>query len=157
MINNTSKKQLNTQYWLLKSEPDTYSIDDLCRERQTIWTGIRNYQARNFMRDMMKKGDLCLFYHSGKEKSIVGVAKVASSAYPDPTQFDARNYSYDPKSTQKDPIWFLVDIGFQSKLKEPISLAEIKNDPEFMGMMLTRATRLSIQPVSEKHFLALVR
>ena len=140
------------KYWLLKSEPTTYPIDSLKAEKRTPWTGIRNYQARNFMRDEMRVGDVCLFYHSGKEKAIVGVARVASKPYPDETAFDKKSYNFDPKSTKENPTWVCVDVAFVKKFNEPISLAEIKNDPALEGMMLRRATRLSIQPVSEKHF-----
>ena len=140
------------KYWLLKSEPTTYPIDALKADGRTAWTGIRNYQARNFMRDEMSVGDLCLFYHSGAEKAVVGVAKVISKPHSDETAFDKKSYNYDPKSTRESPTWFCVDVAFAKKFKHPISLTEIKNDPALEGMMLTRATRLSIQPVSEKHF-----
>lgn len=140
------------RYWLLKSEPTTYPIDALKKDGHTAWTGIRNYQARNFMRDDMQVGDLCLFYHSGKEKAVAGIAKVVSKPHADETAFDKKSYNYDAKSTREHPIWFCVDVAFVKKFKEPISLAEIKADPKLEGMMLRRATRLSIQPVSEKHF-----
>ena len=141
------------KYWLLKSEPTTYPIDALKADGKTAWTGIRNYQARNFMRDEMQVGDLCLFYHSGAEKAVEGVAKVVSKPHADETAFDKKNtYSFDPKSDRKNPTWICVDVAFVKKFKNAISLVEIKNDPALEGMMLRRATRLSIQPVSEKHF-----
>ncbi len=140
-------------YWLLKSEPGAYSIDDLNREKKTAWTGIRNYQARNFMRDGMCPGDLCLFYHSnGDPMGVVGVARVVGKPYPDPTQFDKKHHYFDPKSSPKDPTWMLVDIAFVKKFKQCVTLAEIKNDPALEGMMLRARARLSVQPVSQAHF-----
>ena len=142
-----------TKYWLLKSEPKTYPIDALKKDKRTPWTGIRNYQARNFMRDEMQVGDLALFYHSGAEKAVVGVAKVVSRPHADETAFDKKNkYSYDPKSDRANPTWVCVDVAFARKFKRTVSLAEIKNDPSLEGMLLRKPTRLSIQPVSEKHF-----
>lgn len=142
------------QYWLLKSEGDCYSIDDLQRDRQTAWTGIRNYQARNFMRDHMKKGDLALFYHSSSTPTgVYGIAKIASAPHADETQFDKNDDHYDPTSKQEDPRWICVDVAFVKKFKEPVSLEEIKRDPHLEGMMVRQqGSRLSVQPVSEKHF-----
>jgi len=142
------------QYWLLKSEGDCYSIDDLRRDKTTAWSGVRNYQARNFMRDHMKKGDLALFYHSSSKPSgIYGIAKIVSAAYPDDTQFDAKDDHYDATSKKIDPRWMCVDVAFVKKFPEPISLEEIKHDPHLEGMMVRQqGSRLSIQPVSEKHF-----
>ncbi|MDB5225239.1 MAG: hypothetical protein JWL87_191 [Candidatus Adlerbacteria bacterium] len=139
------------QYWLLKSEPETYSIDDLKRDKKTAWTGVRNYQARNFMM-VMQPGDLCVFYHSGDEKQAVGVAKVVGKPYADPTQFEAKSHYFDPKATKEKPRWWLVDVAFVKKFKRPITLAEVKGDMVLRGMVLAQATRLSVQPVSEKHF-----
>ncbi len=138
-------------YWLLKSEPTTYPIDQLKREKRTAWTGVRNYQARNFMMDM-KAGDLCVFYHSGDKKECVGVAKVVGEPYPDPTQFDIKSHYFDPKATKDKPRWMLVDVAHVKTFKRPVTLNEVKNDPGLRGMMLARATRLSVQPVSQKHF-----
>ncbi|MEO5646027.1 MAG: EVE domain-containing protein [Candidatus Paceibacterota bacterium] len=146
------------RYWLLKSEGDCYSIDDLKKDKSTAWTGIRNYQARNFMRDDMKKGDMALFYHSSSDPTgVYGIAKVISDAHADETQFDKNDDHYDPKSTKAAPRWMCVDISFVKKFNEPISLTEIKLDPHLEGMVV-RATgsRLSIQPVSEKHFTYIV-
>ena len=142
------------RYWLIKSEADCYSIDDLKRDKREPWSGVRNYQARNFMRDDMHVGDGVLYYHSsGKDNGVYGVAKVASKPYPDPTQFDVKSEYYDPKATKEKPIWFLVDMGFVKKFKEPVLLKEIKIDPKLEGMVVrNRGSRLSIQPVSEKHF-----
>ena len=138
-------------YWLIKSEPDAYSIDDLKRDKREMWDGIRNYQARNTMRDDMKVGDKIFFYHSScKVPAIVGIAKVASKPYADPTQFDPDSKYFDPKSSKDDPRWQLVDVQFVRKLKRPITLSEIKAHPELADMILTRrGNRLSIMPVTD--------
>jgi predicted RNA-binding protein with PUA-like domain len=140
-------------YWLLKSEPTSYSIDDLKRDKKIAWEGVRNYQARNFMQ-AIEKGDLVLFYHSGNdEKGVVGVAKVAAAAHPDETQFAKADYHYDPKSKREKPIWYCVDVSFVKKFKRPVLLGAIKSDPELSGIMVAaRGSRLSVQPVSPKHF-----
>jgi predicted RNA-binding protein with PUA-like domain len=139
--------------WLMKSEPDAYSIDELEKDGREMWDGIRNYQARNMMRDDMCVGDDVLFYHSNcKEPAIVGLARVASEAYPDPTQFDPDEKYYDPKSEVENPRWILVDVEFIRKLARPITLAELKAHPGLEGMILTRkGNRLSIMPVSDDH------
>ncbi len=142
------------RYWLMKSEPSCYSIDDLKRDRVGMWDDVRNYQARNFMRDM-KKGDKVLFYHSsvGDATGIVGIAAVAKEAYPDPTQFDITSYKCDPKSTKENPRWSSVDLKFVEKFKEPLTLHELKLDPFFSDMLVVkRGMRLSVQPVHEAHF-----
>jgi predicted RNA-binding protein with PUA-like domain len=141
-------------YWLMKSEPDAYSIDDLERDGREMWDGIRNYQARNMMRDDMRIGDEVLFYHSNcKEPAVVGIAKVASKPYPDPTQFEAESKYYDPKSDPDNPRWILVDVEFVRKLDTPVTLAEIKAHPALDDMILTRrGNRLSIMPVSQEHW-----
>ena len=143
--------------WLMKSEPDAFSLDDLknSEKKTTPWDGIRNYQARNFMRDTMKKGDLVLFYHSNcKTPGIVGLAEISSKeAYPDFTQFDSKSKYYDPKSDPENPRWLLVDVRYKKKLKVPVSLKDIKAHPELKNMKVAqRGMRLSIQPVEEKHF-----
>jgi predicted RNA-binding protein with PUA-like domain len=138
--------------WLLKSEPQGYSIDDLQRDKKTFWTGVRNFQARNFMQ-AMKKGDLCLFYHSGKETAVVGVAKVIKNAEPDPTQFDKKSHYFEPRATKEKPVWYCPEIQFVQKFKEPVLLGAIKADPNLKGIVLAQqGSRLSVQPVSEKHF-----
>jgi len=141
-------------YWLMKSEPDAYSIDDLKRDKREPWDGIRNYQARNMMRDDMKIGDEVFFYHSNcKQPGIVGIAKVASTAYPDPTQFDKKSNYYDAKSDPDNPRWLLVDVKYQRKLKRNITLTEIKAEKSLDDMILTRkGNRLSIMPVTKKHW-----
>ncbi|WP_244814096.1 EVE domain-containing protein [Caballeronia sp. Lep1P3] len=140
------------RYWLMKSEPDEASIDHLAHApKKTLpWTGVRNYQARNFMRDQMQAGDGVLFYHSScPEPGIAGIAKVCSGAYPDPTQFDPKSAYYDPKSTQETPRWLLVDVSFVKKTRL-IPLAELREHEELAGMrVLARGNRLSITPVTE--------
>ena len=138
----------------MKSEPDAYGIDDLARDRREPWDGIRNYQARNMMRDDMRIGDKVFFYHSNcKEPGIVGIAKVVSDAYPDPTQFDPESPYFDPKSSEEAPRWLLVDVEFVRKLKRTITLAELKAQPGLDGMILTRkGNRLSIMPVDKPHW-----
>jgi predicted RNA-binding protein with PUA-like domain len=141
-------------YWLMKSEPDAYSIDDLKRDRREPWDGIRNYQARNMIRDDMKVGDKAFFYHSScKVPAVVGVMKIASKAYPDPTQFDPKSHYYDPKSDQDNPRWLLVDVAYQRKLRRPVTLKELKEHPGLDEFRLTkRGNRLSIFPVEEDHW-----
>jgi predicted RNA-binding protein with PUA-like domain len=141
-------------FWLIKSEADCYSIDDFKKDRKAAWSGIRNYQARNFMRDGMKKGDLVLFYHSSSDpNAVVGVAKVSKEAFPDETQFKKGDEYYDPKATKEKPIWMNVEVEYVETFDRPVTLAEIKNRPDLKGMMLTQpGSRLSVQPVSEKHF-----
>jgi predicted RNA-binding protein with PUA-like domain len=140
------------RYWLMKSEPDEASIDHLAHApKKTLpWTGVRNYQARNFMRDTMRIGDGVLFYHSScPEPGIAGLAKVVSTAYPDPTQFEPKSPYYDPKSTPEAPRWMLVDVGFVKKTPL-ISLAELRAHPELADMrVLAKGNRLSITPVTE--------
>ncbi|AQS78911.1 EVE domain-containing protein [Xanthomonas perforans] len=136
----------------MKSEPDTFSIDDLERVGTEPWNGVRNYQARNFMRDGMQVGDGVFFYHSNcKVPGIVGIAKVASAAYPDDTQFDPSSDYHDPKSTREDPRWMLVDVAFERKLARTISLDEIKQEADALGegfALIARGNRLSILPVT---------
>ena len=141
-------------HWLMKSEPDAYSIDDLERDGREMWDGIRNYQARNMMRDEMRVGDKVFFYHSNcKEPGIVGIMKVASKPYADPTQFDPDSKYYDPKSGEEDPRWILVDVDFVRKLSRPITLAELKAQSGLDGMvLLRRGNRLSIMPIEKKHW-----
>jgi len=140
------------QYWLVKSEPDCFSFDDLLRSagKTTCWDGVRNYQARNFMRDGMKRGDLVFFYHSGAEPpSIVGVAEVVREAYPDHTAFDPQQEHYDPKSREDSPTWIMVDIRAVERLSRPLSLADLRGVPGLERMaLLQKGSRLSVQPVS---------
>ncbi|MCL4651037.1 EVE domain-containing protein [Burkholderia multivorans] len=139
------------QFWLMKSEPDEASIDDLAHapQRTLPWTGVRNYQARNFMRDTMKIGDGVLFYHSScPEPGIAGLAEVASTPYPDPTQFDPKSPYYDPKSSPESPRWLLVDVRFVKKTRL-VPLAALREHDELADMrVLARGNRLSITPVT---------
>lgn len=141
-------------FWLVKSEPVAYSIDRLEREGRTMWEGVRNYTARNMMRDEMKVGELVLFHHSNADPpALVGIARVASAPYPDPTQFDPASKYFDPKATPEAPRWILVDLEFVERLTRPLPLAELKEDPGLEGMeLLRKGSRLSVQPVSEAHF-----
>ncbi len=138
-------------FWLMKSEPGEFSIDDLARVEREPWTGVRNYQARNYMRDVMQPGDGVFFYHSNcAEPGIVGLACVASPARPDPTQFDPASDYFDAASTPAAPRWQLVDIAFERKLERPISLAELRAHAAQLGdfPLLARGNRLSILPVT---------
>jgi len=143
------------RYWLMKSEPDEVSVDDLAKApgRATPWFGVRNYQARNFMRDQMTLGDGVLFYHSScAEPGIAGIAKVSSSSYPDATQFDKKSKYFDPKATREQPRWFNVDVKLVKKTRL-ISLAELRTHPPLAGMrVLARGNRLSITPVTPEEW-----
>jgi predicted RNA-binding protein with PUA-like domain len=137
-------------YWLMKSEPSTFGIDDLRAARVDHWDGVRNYQARNMMRDDMKRGDQAFFYHSNcAEPGIVGIMTVARAAYPDFTAWDHSSGHYDPKSSPDNPRWYMVDVRFKRKLKRTITLRELKSRPELEGLaLLRRGNRLSIMPVT---------
>jgi predicted RNA-binding protein with PUA-like domain len=143
-----------SKYWLVRSEPSCYSIDDLKRDKKTMWDGVRNYQARNSMRDDMKIGDRVLFYYSNADPTgVVGIAEVCTEAYPDFTAQDPTNDHFDPKSTAENPIWMMVDIAYVSTLPRLVSLQEMKEAPELEGMVVTqKGSRLSVQPVSEEHY-----
>jgi predicted RNA-binding protein with PUA-like domain len=136
------------RYWLMKSEPEAYGIDDLARDKVTAWWGVRNYQARNFMRDQMKLGDRGFFYHSNcAEPGIVGIVEVAKLAYPDATQFDRRHKYFDPKSSPDNPRWLNVDVKLVKKTPL-VSLAELRSHPALANMRtLAKGNRLSITPV----------
>lgn len=142
------------RYWLMKTEPESYSIDDLERDGSTYWDGVRNYQARNFMRDDMKPGDGVLFYHSNAEPpGVAGLAEITRSGYPDHTQFDPEDKHFDPKSPQDDPRWLMVDMKFVKKFKQPVPLATLKETEGLEEMMVTkRGSRLSVQPVTPEEF-----
>ncbi|HYC84831.1 MAG TPA: EVE domain-containing protein [Chryseosolibacter sp.] len=122
-------------YWLVKTEPETYSFDDLVKDKKTVWDGVRNFQARSNLKKM-EKGDLVFVYHTGDEKSVAGLARVTKAGYPEP----------------KDNEWIAVDLAPEKKLKKPVSLAQIKSDKRLSGMVLVRAARLSVQPVTESEF-----
>jgi predicted RNA-binding protein with PUA-like domain len=142
------------RYWLMKSEPDEFSIDALAKKKLEPWNGVRNYQARNFMRDDMKVGDGVLFYHSNcDEPGVVGLAEIRSDAHPDPTQFDPKSDYYDAGSKREEPRWLLVDVGYKRKLRRTITLAELKDKPELQDLALVKkGNRLSVLPVSKKEW-----
>jgi len=136
----------------MKSEADVYPIDQLERDGRTMWDGVRNHQARNNMQ-AMKEGDRVLYYHSRQAPSaVVGLARVVTEAYPDPTQFDPRNKYFDEKSGRDDPRWYLVDVAFDRKFEHPVSLHEIKAEAPLSEMVLVNNSRLSVQPVTKKEF-----
>ena len=143
-----------TSYWLMKSEPDVFSIDDLLRDGATTWEGVRNFTARNFMRDGMKLGDLVLYYHSNAEPSgVAGIAKVHALAYPDPTQFDKKSDYFDPTAKKDDPRWLMVEVAFVEKFPKVVSLETLKKDKSLAKMLVVqKGQRLSVQPVDKKHF-----
>ena len=146
------------RYWLMKSEPDAFSIDDLKNApgKTGHWDGVRNYQARNYMRDDMQKGDLIFFYHSNcATPGIVGIAEVASkAAYPDHTAFDPNDHHFDAKSDPENPRWMMVDVGFKRKTKRLISLAELRQHADRLQnfALIRRGNRLSVMPVEKAHW-----
>lgn len=142
------------RYWLLKSEPLSYGIDDLERDGTTCWDGVRNYQARNSMRDDMRVGDLAFIHHSNaKPSGIYGVAEIVREGYPDHTQFDPDDHHFDPKSSPDAPTWMMVDVRFIKRYDPPIGLAELKSTPGLESMVvLQRGSRLSVQPVTEQEW-----
>jgi len=151
---NASMRQ-KRHYWVVKSEPDCYSIDDLQRDNVEMWDGCRNYQVRNFMRDDMQVGDRSLFYHSnaGHETGVVGEMEIVSTAYPDPTQFDPKSDHPDPKSNPDDPRWVCVDVKFIQKFPRVVTLQELKLDPALDGMpVIKKGNRLSVMPVTKTHY-----
>ena len=143
-----------TGYWLMKSEPHVYSFEDLVKDKTTHWDGVRNYQARNFMRDKMKLGDYVLFYHSNhKPPHIAGIAKVSKEGYPDFTAFDSENKYFDASSSPENPRWMMVDIEAIKALTSIVPLLDLKENPELNEMLVVqRGQRLSVQPVEKKHF-----
>lgn len=145
---------MGRRYWLLKSEPDCYSIDDMERDGTTYWDGVRNYQARNFMRDDMKPGDLAFFYHSNaKPPGIAGIVEVVREGYPDHTQFEPDEDHFDPKSDPENPRWIMVDVAFVSRFDEVIPLPELKETVGLEEMVVTqRGSRLSVQPVTAREW-----
>lgn len=150
------------RYWLFKSEPSAYSFDDLMNEpgRTAEWDGVRNYTARNYLRDEIDAGDGVLFYHSGTNPvAVVGTAVVARAGYPDPTAFDPASPKFDPKSTPDQPRWYMVDISAESALPRPVTLAEIRKTPglETMVLISPRGGRLSVQPVTAEEWEIVVR
>lgn len=144
------------KYWIMKSEPEVFSFQELKKrpKKTEPWNGVRNYQARNFMRDEMQEGELILFYHSSCEiPGVAGIAKVSSKPYPDSTQFEKKSEYYDPKATKETPRWFLIDVTYDQDLKNFVSLEEMKKHKELSEMrLLQRGNRLSILPVTNKEF-----
>lgn len=147
------------RYWLVKSEPEVYSISDLQKDGTSGWEGVRNYTARNFMRDSMKEGDLVLYYHSNANPpGVAGLAKVHGEPVPDPTQFDKKSEYYDATSKKDDPRWMMRRIAFVEVFKEFVPLEVLKTDKSLEGMpVLQKGQRLSVQPVSEEHFVRVLK
>jgi len=141
-------------YWLMKSEPDVFSIDDLKKKKKTHWDGVRNFQARNFMKNEMKIGDKVIFYHSNADPSgAAGIAEVVKEGYPDHTQFDSDDKHYEPKADPQKPYWYMVDVKFVGNLRTFVPLNEIKNNPKLKKMKLVqRGNRLSVMPVEKNEF-----
>lgn len=154
-------KQVKRNYWLFKSEPDVFSIDDLAKAKSktTFWDGVRNYQARNFLRDSIKKGDLVFFYHSNAEPSgIAGVAEVVKEGYPDHTAFDESDDHYDPKSNKANPTWYMVDVKHVQTFDKVWSLDDLRAIPALKNMaVLQKGSRLSVQPVSSAEWEAIMK
>ncbi len=147
--------RVDMAYWLLKTEPDEFSIDDLEKLASGVepWDGIRNYQARNIMRDQIQVGDLAFIYHSScKQVGVAGIAKVVKAAYPDPAQFNPESKYYDPKSTQDNPRWVCIGVKFEAKFSNLVSLKEIKANEQLLDMALVKQGRLSVQPVRQSEW-----
>ena len=147
-------------YWLIKSEPSVFSIDDLakCKNQTTCWDGIRSYAARNFIRDGMKLGDKVIFYHSSTEiPAAAGICEVVKEAYPDSTAFDPKNEHYDPKSKKDNPSWFMVDVKFVKKFTNAVSLEQIKKNKKLENIKLLKIGRLSVMPVTKEEFDEIVK
>jgi predicted RNA-binding protein with PUA-like domain len=144
------------KYWLVKSEPEVFSFDDLKKSKNqtTYWDGVRNYQARNFLRDEMKTGDLVLFYHSNADPlAVMGVCEVVKEGYPDHTQFDPDNDHYDSKADPRNPTWMMVDLKFKREFQKLVTLDKIKSNPKLKNMkLITRGNRLSVMPVTKEEF-----
>ena len=144
--------------WLMKSEPGSFSIDDLARDGKTAWEGVRNYQARNFMRDEMRLGDPVLFYHSNADPTgVAGLARVASASYPDRSALDPKSRYYDEKASEDDPRWFLVDIEYVETFPRVVTLDELRRTPGLEKMLLINKSRLSVQPVTRAEYDIVVR
>ena len=142
------------KYWLMKSEPDVFSIDDLKKKKKSGWDGVRNYQARNYMRDDMQLDDLVLFYHSSCEvPGVAGIAKVSKTSHPDPSQFDSQSDYFDPKATEEKPRWFMVEVEFVERFDRVVTLAELKDEKGLSEMPLVqKGSRLSINPVKASEY-----
>jgi predicted RNA-binding protein with PUA-like domain len=142
------------KYWLIKSEPETYSIDHMEKDRETLWEGVRNYQARNFMQKDMQKGDLAFFYHSNAVPSaIAGLVEISGAAVADPSALNTKSPFFDPKATKEKPIWYCVKVKFKKKFKKLLSLDDLRTQKKLENMvLLQKGSRLSVQPVSESEF-----
>lgn len=144
-----------TRYWLFKSEPDTYRITDLARDGTAMWEGVRNYQARNFIRDEMKVGEKAIFYHSnaGKQTGAVGLMRIVRAAYPDPTQFDPQSEYYDQKANADAPRWYAVDVAYVATFAQPVTLAKMRDEPALREMkILQLGSRLSVTPLTKREY-----
>lgn len=143
-------------YWLIKSDPDSFSMDDLARapRRTTSWDGVRNFQARNMLRDEMRRGDQAFFYHSNcAQPAIVGIVEVTRGGYVDVTAFDPRDHHYDPRSTREKPLWYCVDVRLRRRFPQPVTLEQLRAQPALRSLMiLRRGNRLSVTPVSAQHW-----
>lgn len=147
------------KHWLVKSEPESYSIDDLARDGKTDWTGVRNFKARNWLKEMAV-GDRVLFYHSNADPSgAAGLAEVCAAAHPDRTQYDPKSDYFEPKATPEKPYWYCPDVRFVAKFARLVPLQELRDDDALLGMLLTsgKASRLSVQPMERKHFERIVK
>ena len=146
------------RHWLMKSEPSAFSIDDLARAGRTGWEGVRNYQARNLLRDELKAGDEVLFYHSSADPAgVAGIAKIVRGAYPDPTQFDRKSEYHDPGSPKDAPRWLAVEVAFVRKFARVVTLGELRANPALAEMLVTKkGSRLSVQPVTPAEFAAVL-
>lgn len=146
------------RYWLFKSEPGSYSYDHLVKDKVAEWDGVRNFQARNFLRDSIQEGDGVLFYHSNTEPlAIIGTATVVRAGYPDSTAWDKKSHHFDPKSSPSDPTWYMVDIKPQVRFKSPVTVDAMRTNPALGNMMVLERNRLSVQPVTEPEWNAVVR
>jgi predicted RNA-binding protein with PUA-like domain len=146
------------KYWLVKSEPEVYSIDKMAEDGTALWENVRNYQARNFMMKDMKVGDKALFYHSNaKPAAVVGVVEISDAAQPDPSQFDKKSEYFEPKASKEKPMWFCVEVRFREKLDKPVSLDVLKKQKSLAKMVLLNNSRLSVQPVTEKEFKTILK
>jgi predicted RNA-binding protein with PUA-like domain len=141
------------RHWLMKSEPGSYSIDDLARDGRTSWEGVRNYQARNFMRDEMRPGDGVLFYHSNANPpGVAGLARISRAGYPDPTARDPDSRYFDPAASDEDPRWFMVDLEFVTRFEALVPLSALRDAPGLEEMLVNKKSRLSVQPVTVREF-----
>jgi predicted RNA-binding protein with PUA-like domain len=148
------------KFWLVKTEPDSFSIQDLAKakDQTTFWDGVRNYQARNMLRDEMQPGDRVLFYHSGGEPAVVGTATIVRGGYPDRTAFDKKEPHFDPKSTPDKPTWYMVDLALDQVFAQPLALASLRTVPALAKMeLLRKGSRLSVQPVRPGEFAAILK